>query len=252
MCYHGRTLESGGPMTRTRNAILVALWLLGPAFLASPAGAQDEVRLGAFAPISGISADVAAQIKAGIEVAVERTESVPLGGKPARVRVIWYDTEGKGDVGLNVVTRALTVDKIHAGIGFLSSDVFIRVMDEFQKASTPVVACCAASLKIGDKITQTKAQYVFQLSPTVNDIARSLNAAVVAHVKPKKVVMLNENTDAGRDFSRISREWLAPHPPGVGGVAGEVVDPGGARLPPPPGQGESLRGPALTRQDYRA
>ena len=42
--------------------------------------------------------------------------------------------EGKGDTGLNVVTRALTVDKITAGVGFLSSDVFIRVMDEFQKA----------------------------------------------------------------------------------------------------------------------
>ena len=237
-------------MTRTRNAILVALWLLGPAFLASPAGAQDEIRLGAFAPISGISADVAAQIKAGIEVAVERTESVPLGGKPARVRVIWYDTEGKGDVGLNVVTRALTVDKIHAGIGFLSSDVFIRVMDEFQKASTPVVACCAASLKIGDKITQTKAQYVFQLSPTVNDIARSLNAAVVAHVKPKKVVMLNENTDAGRDFSRISREWLAANARGVEVVADEFVDRGVTDLTPQLAKVKRLGAQAIIGEIY--
>lgn len=98
---------------------------------AARAGAQEEIRLGAFLPVSGISADVGAQIKAGIEVAVERTSSVSIGGKPARVRVIWYDTEGKGDVGLTVVTRALTVDRIHAGLGFLSSDVFIRVMDEF-------------------------------------------------------------------------------------------------------------------------
>src|SRR5438046_468344 len=172
------------------------------------------------------------QGKEGIAGRGGRTGSVPLGGTPARVRVIWYDTEGKGDVGLNVVTRALTVDKIHAGIGFLSSDVFIRVMDEFQKASTPVVACCAASLKIVDKITQTKAQYVFQLSPTVNDIARSLNAAVVAHVKPKKVVMLNENTDAGRDFSRISREWLAANARGVEVVADEFVARGVADLRP--------------------
>src|SRR5437773_12507875 len=103
-------------------------------------------------------------------------------------------------------------------------------MDELQKASTPVVACCATTQKIREKITQTKAQYVFQLSPTVNDIARSLNAAVVAHVKPKKVVMLNENTDAGRDFSRISREWLAANARGVEGVADGVVDRGGAGL----------------------
>ena len=126
--------------------IRIAIAALGVLFIVAGPGAaraQDaEVRLGAFMPVSGISADVGAQIKAGIEIAVERAGTVAVGGKPARVRVIWYDTEGKGDVGLNVVTRALTVDRVHAGIGFLSSDVFIRVMDEFQKAGVPVVTCC--------------------------------------------------------------------------------------------------------------
>jgi branched-chain amino acid transport system substrate-binding protein len=213
-------------MTRPPTIVLSCVLLLGLLVLVPGARAQDEIRIGAFAPISGISADVGAQIKAGIEVAVERAGELSLAGKPARVRVIWYDTEGKGDVGLNVVTRALTVDKIHAGVGFLSSDVFIRVMDEFQKASVPVVDCCAASLKIGEKIASTKSQNVFQLSPTINDIAGSTTAAVVATVKPKKVAMLNENTDAGRDFSRISREWLAANAKGVDVVADEFVDRG--------------------------
>ncbi len=218
-------------MTRAPALVVVMLTFFLLA-LTGVAGAQDEIRVGAFAPLSGISADVGAQIRAGIEVAVERAGEFQVGGKPAKLRVIWYDDEGKGDVGLNVVTRALTVDKIHAGVGFLSSDVFIRVMDEFQKAGIPIVDCCAASLKIGDKIAQTKAQYVFQLSPTVNDIARSLTAAVVAHVKPKKVVMLNENTDAGRDFSRISREWLAANAKDVEIVGDEFVERGITDLTP--------------------
>ena len=146
--------------------------------------------------------------------------------------MIWYDDEGKGDVGLNVVTRALTVDKITAGVGFLSSDVFIRVMDEFQKASVPVVTCCSASLKIGDKIAANKMGYVFQLSPTANDIARSLVAAVAEHVKPKKLALLNENTDAGRDFSRITREWLQQNAKDVEVVADEFVDRGVTDLTP--------------------
>lgn len=205
------------------SLLLAVLPLVGTVV---PVLAQDEVRVGAFAPLSGISADVGAQIRAGIEVALERAGELQLGGKPAKLRVIWYDYEGKGDVGLNVVTRALTVDKIHAGVGFLSSDVFIRVMDEFQKANVPIVDCCAASLKIGDKIAQTKSQHVFQLSPTINDIARSLTAAVVANVKPKKVVMLNENTDAGRDFSRVSREWLAANAKDVEVVGDDFVERG--------------------------
>src|SRR5258708_19943444 len=118
---------------------IVSLRLGLAAFIAAPpgAGAQDEVRLGAFLPISGISADVGAQMKAGTEVALERMATLQVGGKPMKVRVIWYDDEGKGDVGLNVVTRALTVDKIHVGMGFLSSDLFIRVTHDLQHPPTP-------------------------------------------------------------------------------------------------------------------
>jgi branched-chain amino acid transport system substrate-binding protein len=113
--------------TGVRWLVLMAVLVVVP----WPVAAQDEIKIGAFAPLSGLSADVGAQMKAGIEVAVERVnaQGVQLRGKPGRVRVIWYDDEGKGDVGLNVVTRALTVDRIHVGIRFLSSDVFIRVME---------------------------------------------------------------------------------------------------------------------------
>src|SRR4030095_2980822 len=183
----GDRSQNGGMTMRKPTAVQLVALLLGFAGLLAPldARAQDEVKLGAFLPISGISADVGAQMKAGTEVALERMPTVRLGDKAHKARVIWYDDEGKGDVGLNVVTRALTVDRIHVGMGFLSSDVFIRVMDEFQKASIPVVTCCSASLKIGEKISQNKMQYAFQLSPTANDIARSVAAAVAQHVKPK-------------------------------------------------------------------
>ena len=220
---------------RKPASVGLVMLLLGLATLfAAPLDvrAQDEIKLGAFLPISGISADVGAQMKAGTEVALERRGTVQVGGKPLKVRVIWYDDEGKGDVGLNVVTRALTVDKINVGMGFLSSDVFIRVMDEFQKAGTPVVACCAASLKIGDKISQNKMQYVFQLSPTANDIAWSVAASVQQHVKPKKIALLNENTDAGRDFSRIVRDFFAANAKDVEVVADEFVDRGVTDLTP--------------------
>jgi branched-chain amino acid transport system substrate-binding protein len=219
-------------MSTRATAIGMGLLLAALGAPPGPVGAQDEIRLGAFAPLSGISADVGAQMRAGAEVALERLAEVRVGGRPHRVRLLWYDTEGKGDVGLNAVTRALTVDRVHAGMGFLSSDVFIRVMDEFQKAGTPVVACCAASLKIGDKIAQNRMGLVFQLSPTASDIARSVAAAVAEHVKPQKVAMLNENTDAGRDFSRLTREWFAANARGVEVVADEFVERGVTDLTP--------------------
>jgi len=201
--------------------------------LAAPARAQDAVKLGAFVTLSGISADVGAQMRAGIEVAVDRiAQGYAVGGKPMKIQVFWYDDEGKADTGLNAVTRALTVDKVNVAVGFLSSDIYIRVIDEFQKASTPVIACCSASLAIGDKIARQTMLYAFQLSPTARDIATATIGAVATLVKPAKVAMLNENTDAGRDFSRISREWLAGNAPGVEVAADEFVPRGVTDLTP--------------------
>lgn len=224
-----------------RHSKSIGIGLLGLALLAGlvawrESGAQEvgEIRMGGFAPITGISADIGAQMKNGAEVAVERANQrgLRIGGKLYRIRLTWYDDEGKGDVGLNVVTRALTVDKIHIGVGFISSDVFIRVMDEFQKHATPIVDCCAASMKVGDKIAQQRMQYVFQLSPTARDMAVSMAAAVAGSVKPQKVALLNENTDGGRDFSRVSREWLGANARGVEIVTDEFVDRGVTDLTP--------------------
>src|SRR5471032_3287220 len=237
-------------ISKTVRNVVAAIAALSAA-ATSPAFAQQEIKLGAFVTLSGISADVGAQMKAGIEVAVERiAPTFTVNGVKTPIKVIWYDDEGKGDTGLNVVTRALTVDKITAGVGFLSSDVFIRVMDEFQKASTPIVTCCSASLKIGDKIAEQKMQYVFQLSPTARDIATSVIAAAVTLAKPTKVAMLNENTDAGHDFSRISQEWLKANAPKIEVVADEFVARGVPDLTPQLAKFKRLGAQAIVGEVY--
>jgi branched-chain amino acid transport system substrate-binding protein len=52
------------------------------------------------------------------------------------------------------------------------------------------------------------------------------------HVKPKKIALLNENTDAGRDFSRIVRDWFGANAKDVEVVADEFVDRGVTDLTP--------------------
>ncbi len=235
--------------SRALRGLLAIAMALGLA--AGSAAEAQEVKLGAFVTLSGISADVGAQMKAGIEVAVERiAPDFTVNGVKTPIKVIWYDDEGKGDTGLNVVTRALTVDKITAGIGFLSSDVFIRVMDEFQKSSIPIVTCCSASLKIGDKIAEQKMQYVFQLSPTARDIATSVVAAAATLAKPIKVAMLNENTDAGRDFSRISQEWLKANAPNIEVVSDDFVPRGVPDLTPQLAKFKRLGAGAIVGEVY--
>jgi len=200
--------------------------------LCAPQAAAVELKVGAFLPVTGPTADVGAQIKAGIELAVERflSQSPKIGSEPLTVRIIWYDDEAKADVALNAVNRALTVDKVHVGIGFLSSDIYVRVMEEFQKASIPVIASNAGSNKISSVIAEKKLSYVFQLSPNVNDIGGATTAAAVTLLNAKKVGLLNENTDAGRDMSQVSKEWIAANAKGVEVVADEFVARGATDL----------------------
>ena len=239
-------MRTNSKVSRGLLAVVAALGLA-----AGSAAQAQEVKLGAFVTLSGISADVGAQMKAGIEVAVDRiAPGFTVNGVKTPIKVIWYDDEGKGDTGLNVVTRALTVDKITAGVGFLSSDVFIRVMDEFQKAQTPIIACCAASLKLGDKIAEQKMQFVFQLSPTAKDIATSVIAAAATLAKPAKVAMLNENTDSGRDFSRISQEWLKANAPKTEVVADDFVPRGVPDLTPQLAKYKRLGAGAIVGEVY--
>src|SRR5260370_2377364 len=189
--------------SKALRGLLAIAMALGLA--AGSAAEAQEVKLGAFVTLSGIRADVGAQMKAGIDVAVERiAPDFTVNGVKTPIKVIWYDDEGKGDTGLNVLTRALTVDKITTRIGFLSSDVFLRVIDELQKSSIPIVTCCSASLKLRDKIADQKMQDVFQLAPPARRMATPVVAAAATLAKPIKVAMLNENTHAGRAFSRIS------------------------------------------------
>jgi len=76
------------------------------------------------------------------------------------------------------VNRALTVDKIQVGMGFFSRDVFIRVMDEFQKESTPPVSPAARRRSRSGQDHQAKMEYAFQLSP--NATTSRVGGAAVA------------------------------------------------------------------------
>src|SRR5437879_2102520 len=126
-----RAGQGGTAMKRVAARLVGTIGAVGAlvcGMAALDAQETPEIKIGAFMPISGISADVGAQIKAGTEVAVERMQAqgISLGGKPHRVRVIWYDDEGKADVGLSALTRALTVGKVHVAAGVLPSDVAPR------------------------------------------------------------------------------------------------------------------------------
>jgi branched-chain amino acid transport system substrate-binding protein len=188
--------------------------------------AEKVVKMGAFCPLTGPYVDVGTDIKNGIQLAVKlknQEGGIPIGGEKHRVKLVWGDTESKVEVGLSVIDKVVTVDKVDVAVGFLHSHIFIPAMDKFQAYRMPIVDSCAASLTIPKKVREKKMDYVFQLSPTTDDISRAVSAAVYNHMKPKKIAIINENTDAGRDFTRLTEDWFKKNAPQVKVVYNELV-----------------------------
>lgn len=188
--------------------------------------AEKVVKMGAFCPLTGPYVDVGTDIKNGIQLAVKlknQEGGVLVGGEKRRVKLVWGDTESKVEVGLSVVDKVVTVDKVDVAVGFLHSHIFIPAMDKFQAYRMPIVDSCAASLTIPKKVREKKMDYVFQLSPTTADIAAAVCAAVNHYFKPNKIGILNENTDAGRDFTRLTEEWFKKNAPHVKFAYNELV-----------------------------
>ncbi len=213
-------------MVRKKELVFCLVVVLGLALSASTVAAAEILKMGAFCPLTGPYVDVGTDIKNGIQLAVKlknQEGGVLVGGEKRRVELAWGDTESKVEVGLSVVDKVVTVDKCDVAVGFLHSHIFIPAIDRFQGYRMPIVDACAASLGIPKKISEKKMDYVFQLSPTTADIAGAVSAAVYHHMKPKKIAILDENTDAGRDFTRLTEEWYKKNAPGVKIVYNELL-----------------------------
>jgi ABC-type branched-subunit amino acid transport system substrate-binding protein len=213
-----------------RVARLAILLLAGATGLlaGAPLARAAELRLGIFLPATGRFADIGAEMKGGYEVALARYKDTPLmlGGEPLTLKIFYYDDEGKADTTLNAVTRAITSDKIDVAVGFLLGDIFIRVMEEFQKAGVPVVTCCSADVALGDIVAAKKLTYVYQLSPTSDDIVGALTAAAVTRLKATKLSILGENNLVGHEDITLIHKWVAEHAPNVQIVSEDLVPPG--------------------------
>ena len=215
-------------MSTKRSLFVSLLWIFGIILSLSSVvfAAEKVVKMGAFAPLTGPHSDNGTELKRGIELAVKlqnQAGGIPVGKDKVRVELVWGDTESKVEVGLSVVDKLITVDKIDLAVGFFHSHVFIPAMDKFQAYRIPVVDTCAAALGIPKKIAEKNMDYVFQLSPTTADIIKANCEAVNHYLKPKKIAALNENTDSGRDFTRLTEAWFKQNAPDVKMVYSEFV-----------------------------
>ncbi len=184
--------------TKRLAAVAIALGLLS-----SGAMAQDTVRIGIAAPLSGAAATYGQDSKRGAELAVEEINSAGgiLGGR--KIELVFEDEKGSPQGGVAAVQKLISMGRVKAITGGTNSSVVLAESSVTRNRILQVNAGAQA-----DAITEQGSPWLFQVNNTVSANAMSFNAYIVDKLKPKTVAYMGENTEFNKTVLELLRESL--------------------------------------------
>ncbi|WP_233575837.1 ABC transporter substrate-binding protein [Noviherbaspirillum saxi] len=189
--------------------------------------AQSAVKMGCVLPLSGGSASVGNQTKAGVTAAVEQINQAggikALGG--AKLEAIFGDSQSKADIGVAETERLINREKVSVLCGAFNSAVTFPATEVAERNKTPWIV--VGSVK--DEITERGYKYTFRINNKATYDAREQIDAIDMLGKEtgkqaKRVALFYEGGDWGRSHAANIRKLAAerkldvvldePAPPG--------------------------------------
>lgn len=184
-------------------------------------GDPSEIVLGVLLPFSGKYAEHAARVREGVELAVAELAAADPSMSAqlengARVRIVYGDTKGEGEIAAAEYRRLVSVEHASAVIGPLLVKDTERVAAEASTLGVPF-------------ITFTKQAQVpglgrpgFRLGATIENQASELAGYATKQLGLRRMAIAIPATPAGRDFSSACRAAVARSGAGAGAIIGEV------------------------------
>jgi len=182
--------------------LVILVLLLSPTGCNGKNGAKavTTVKVGVLFPLSGDLASIGQDNQNGAILAAEEINAAggikALGG--ATLELVFGDTQGDPDIGVQEVQRLIEEEKVVAIIGAYQSSVTKPATQEAERLETPFIV----SMAIADVITERGFRYVFRVCPKAQfygrDQVRFLSdLAELADYPVQRVALLHENTDFG-------------------------------------------------------
>ena len=183
--------------------IAAAAWLLWPK---GPAPVK-EVKIGVILPLSGKLAETGADLKRGVEFAIDQINSgggiKNLGG--AKLVVAWGDSAGDPSTGAAEAERLITEEKVVAILGSYQSSVTKTVSEVAERYHVPMLnpdstspALTARGYKWFFRTTPHDAMFAEQHVDFVNWLNEKYNAGI------KKIAIIHEDTEWG---TKTAEAW---------------------------------------------
>ena len=175
-----------------------AIFLL---FGAVPGGAQDTIKIGFFAPITGPAAADGMSAKNAVELALKEVNGAG-GIQGKKVELIVYDDRLKGEEAVAIANKLIEKDKV-VGVASGSYSGPTRVVAPiFQKAGMPMVAGYAVHPDVTWDSKQKKPNDFCFRNGFLGEIEGAAAAEyAVKNLKAKKISLISMDNDFGKAIS---------------------------------------------------
>ncbi|HXV81341.1 MAG TPA: amino acid ABC transporter substrate-binding protein [Candidatus Binatia bacterium] len=186
-------------------SLSVAVGLLG----ICSAGIAQTIKIGAVVPLTGRYAALGAQVRAGYEIAVEQLNAaggVTIGGKKMPLELTLLDDESDPT---KTVARleSLATQGVVAYLGGAGSDLHAAAASIGDKNKIPYLGIAFALYSIH----QQGLRYLFSPFPKSPDLTREtfvfLNGLIPAAQRPRKVALILERTDWGKEMGSLWEDF---------------------------------------------
>ncbi|MFP3550518.1 branched-chain amino acid ABC transporter substrate-binding protein [Paraburkholderia sp. SIMBA_049] len=179
----------------SRRVLLASLTAIAMTLASHPCVAQQVVKIGVSAPLTGVGAANGKDIENGVRLAIEEanTQHIKLGGQEVRFEMASVDDQGDPRVGVQVAQK-LVDDGVVAVVGYYNSGVALPASPIFAKAGIPLIDPAATN----PAITRQGLQNVFRIIAT--DAQNSGNAGkyAVTVTKAQRIAVMDDRTAFGQ------------------------------------------------------
>ncbi|MGR7995195.1 ABC transporter substrate-binding protein [Xanthobacter sp. ZOL 2024] len=205
-------------MKAASYGLLLAL-AASPAVVASPAVAEDEIRIGLIQPLTGSVAYNGKSVVDGAKLALADINAAGgVLGKP--VRLVIEDGQCKPANSVNAVEKLVQRDKVVALIGAFCSSATAAIMPVAQKYQVPLLTGVSSKADL----TEQNNSYFYRAAETDALLATAFSSILANSLKLKTVAYIAVNDDWGRGaVAEFDRDLTAL---GVKTVATEYFDHG--------------------------
>jgi branched-chain amino acid transport system substrate-binding protein len=168
----------------------------------SSKGFGQTIKIGAVVPLTGRYAALGAQVRAGYEIAVEQINAaggVTVGGKKMQIELTILDDESDPTKTVQRL-ETLAANGVVAYLGGAGSDLHAAAASIGDKNKIPYLGIAFAL----NSIHKQGLRYLFSPFPKSPDLTKEtfifLDGAIPAAQRPKKVALVLERTDWGKEM----------------------------------------------------